>query len=42
MGPVDNHAIFVLDQHGVVRWKNLATATMHVNDQDVITALKGI
>ena len=41
MGPVDNHAIFVLDQHGVVRWKAMAADTMHVDDQAVITALHG-
>jgi peroxiredoxin len=40
MGPVDNHAIFVLDQHGVVRWKAMAADTMHVPDQDVIAALR--
>lgn len=39
MGPVDNHAIFILDQRGVVRWKALAADTMHVDDQAVITAL---
>lgn len=42
MGPVDNHAIFVLDQHGVVRWKALAADTMRVDDQAVITALNRI
>lgn len=42
MGPVDNHAIFVLDQHGVLRWKAMAADTMRVDDQDVITALQGI
>ena len=42
MGPVDNHAVFVLDGHGVVRWKAMAADTMHVNDQDVIAALHGI
>jgi peroxiredoxin len=41
MGPVDNHAIFVLDARGRIRWKQLAASTMHVNDQDVIAALRG-
>ena len=40
MGPVDNHAIFVLDSHGVIRWKALAADTMHVDDQAVIAALR--
>lgn len=42
MGPVDNHAIFVLDQHGVVRWKDMAADTMHVSDADVLAALRRI
>jgi peroxiredoxin len=40
MGPVDNHAIFVLDAHGHIRWKQLAASSMHVPDQDVIAALQ--
>ena len=42
MGPVDNHAIFVLDGHGVIRWTAMAADTMHVDDQDVIAALRRI
>jgi len=42
MGPVDNHAIFVLDGRGIVRWKAMAADTMHVDDTDVIAALRGI
>ena len=42
MGPVDNHAIFVLDRTGIVRWKAMAGDTMHVPDQDVIAALQRI
>jgi len=42
MGPVDNHAIFVLDGRGVVRWKAMAVDTMHVDDKDVIAAVRGI
>jgi len=42
MGPVDNHAVFVLDQHGVVRWKAMAADTMHVADGDIMAALKSI
>jgi len=42
MGPVDNHAIFVLDGRGVVRWKAMAADTMHVDDKDVIAAVRGI
>ncbi len=42
MGPVDNHAIFVLNGRGVVRWGAMAAATMHVDDKDVIAALRGI
>lgn len=42
MGPVDNHAIFVLDRRGIVRWKAVVPDTMHVADRDVIAALKRI
>ena len=42
MGPVDNHAIFVLDASGHIRWKQLAASSMHVPDADVIAALKSI
>ena len=42
MGLVDNHAIFVLDTKGIVRWKAMAADTMHVSDQDVIAALQRI
>jgi peroxiredoxin Q/BCP len=40
MGPVDNHAIFVLDKQGMVRWSKLAADTMVVSDSDVIAALQ--
>ena len=40
MGPVDNHAIFVIGQQGTVVWKQLAPDTMHVPDASVIAALK--
>lgn len=40
MGAVDNHAIFILDARGTVRWKQLAADTMHVPDGDVIAALR--
>ncbi len=42
MGPVDNHAIFVVDTRGHLRWKQLAASTMHVDDQDVIAALRSL
>ena len=42
MGPVDNHAIFVLNAHGHLRWKQLAASTMHVDDQNVIAALRSL
>lgn len=40
MGPVDNHAIFVIGPQGTVVWKQLAPDTMHVPDAAVIAALK--
>jgi peroxiredoxin len=40
MGPVDNHAVFVLDKHGVVRWKDMAGDTMNVDESDILNALK--
>jgi peroxiredoxin Q/BCP len=39
MGSVDNHAIFVIDAKGIVRWEQLATATMYVPAGDITTAL---
>jgi peroxiredoxin len=39
MGPVDNHAIFVLDAHGTVRWVRLAADTMWIPATDVTAAL---
>ena len=42
MGPVDNHAMFVLDNRGVVRWKDMAASTMNVSDSDVLNALKAV
>lgn len=40
MGPVDNHAIFIVGPQGTIVWKKLAPETMHVSDSDVITALR--
>ncbi|GEM_PF-1057408 len=40
MGPVDNHAIFVIGPNGAVAWKQLAPDTMHVPDTAVIDALQ--
>jgi peroxiredoxin Q/BCP len=39
MGDVDNHAVYVLDQKGVVRWAQQAPSTMWVSADDIITAL---
>ena len=39
MGPVDNHAVFVLDKRGVVRWKDMAGDTMSVDEGDIVRAL---
>jgi peroxiredoxin len=39
MGPVDNHAIFVLDAQGTVRWVKLAADTMYVPAANVTAAL---
>lgn len=40
MGPVDNHAMFVLNKKGVVVWKQLATDTMWVEPTKVVAAVK--
>jgi peroxiredoxin len=40
MGPVDNHAMFVVDKKGVVVWKQLATDTMWVEPSKVVAAVK--
>jgi peroxiredoxin Q/BCP len=40
MGPVDNHAMFILDGKGVVRWKSMAAATMNVNMSDMLSSLR--
>lgn len=40
MGPVDNHAIFVVGPEGTITWKKLAPDTMHVPDADVLAALR--
>lgn len=40
MGPVDNHAIFIIGPDGTVVWKKLAPDSMHVPDSDVIAALR--
>lgn len=39
MGPVDNHAVFVLDGRGVLRWKQLAPDTMNVDDSAILHAV---
>jgi len=39
MGSVDNHAVFVLDKRGVVRWKDMAGDTMNVDEGDILRAL---
>lgn len=39
MGPVDNHAVFVLDKQGVVRWKAMAGDTMNVDEGNILKAL---
>jgi peroxiredoxin len=40
MGPVDNHAMFVLDQNGVVRWKSMAAGTMNVSMSELLNAVR--
>ncbi len=42
MGPVDSHAIFVVDAGGRVRWKQLAPDTMHVPMGAVLAAIKSL
>jgi peroxiredoxin Q/BCP len=39
MGDVDNHAVYELDQHGVVRWAKQAASTMWVPEGDITSAL---
>jgi peroxiredoxin len=39
MGPVDNHAIFILDRHGTIRWKDMASDTMNVDEGSILQAL---
>jgi peroxiredoxin len=39
MGSVDNHAVFVLNKRGVVRWKDMAGDTMNVDESDILRAL---
>ena len=39
MGNVDNHAVYVLDAKGVVRWANQAPSTMWISENDITTAL---
>jgi peroxiredoxin len=39
MGPVDNHAIFVLNAQGTVRWVKLAADTMYVSADEITVAL---
>lgn len=38
MGPVDNHAVFILDKRGMVRWKDMAGDTMNVDEGDILHA----
>jgi peroxiredoxin len=40
MGPVDNHAVFILDRYGVVRWKDMAGDTMNIDESDILHALR--
>jgi peroxiredoxin len=40
MGPVDNHAVFVVDATGHVRWKDVAAETMHVPVDAILSALR--
>lgn len=40
MGPVDSHAIYVIDPNGTVGWKDQEPNTMHVSDSQVIAALR--
>jgi peroxiredoxin len=42
MGPVDNHAMFVLDRDGRVQWKSMAAGTMNVNESDMLNAIRSI
>jgi len=35
MGPVDTHSIFVIDQNGIVRWKQISPQKMYVPLDDV-------
>lgn len=42
MGPVDNHAIFIVDAQGTIAWKDQEPDTMHVSDEDVLAALARI
>ena len=39
MGNVDNHAVYVLDAKGVVRWADQAPSTMWISDGDISAAL---
>jgi peroxiredoxin len=39
MGSVDNHAVYVLDAKGVVRWANQAPSTMWIAEPDITAAL---
>lgn len=42
MGPVDSHAVYLLDQQGTIRWVQQAVSTMSVPEADIISALKQI
>jgi peroxiredoxin Q/BCP len=39
MGEVDNHAVYVLDAKGIVRWAKQAASTMWVPESDITSAL---
>jgi len=40
MGPVDSHSMFVIDSTGHVAWKQLASDSMHVPMDQVISAVR--
>jgi peroxiredoxin len=42
MGPVDNHAVFVLDGRGVLRWKDMEPDTMNVDDSAILHAVEAV
>ena len=40
MGPVDNHAIFIVGPDGTITWKDQEPSAMHVSDASVLAALR--